>query len=38
MNNIIALVGMCGSGKSVVNDYFKDLGYASVYFGGVTMD
>ena len=29
---------MCGSGKSVVNDYFKNLGYESIYFGGVTMD
>ncbi len=38
MNKIIALVGMCGSGKSVVNDYFKELGYTSIYFGGVTMD
>jgi dephospho-CoA kinase len=38
MNKIIALVGMCGSGKSVVNDYFKERGYFSVYFGGITMD
>lgn len=38
MNRVIALVGMCGSGKSVANDFFKSKGYASVYFGGVTMD
>jgi len=38
MNKIVALVGMCGSGKSVVNDYFKNRGYTSIYFGGVTMD
>lgn len=38
MNKVIALVGMCGSGKSVVSDYYKEKGYAYVYFGGVTMD
>ncbi len=29
---------MCGSGKSIVADYFKELGYLSVYFGGATLD
>jgi len=38
VKRIVALVGMCGSGKSIVNDYFKALGYTSVYFGGITMD
>ncbi len=38
MNRIYALVGMCGSGKSVICDYFKELGWEFVYFGGVTMD
>lgn len=38
MNKIIALVGMCGSGKSVVCEHLENLGYKKVYFGGVTMD
>ena len=38
MNRIYALVGMCGAGKSVVCDYFKEKGWEYVYFGGVTMD
>lgn len=38
MNKVVALVGMCGSGKSVVNDFFKEKGYFSVYFGGITME
>lgn len=38
MNKIIALVGMCGSGKSVVCEHLERLGYKKVYFGGVTMD
>lgn len=38
MNKIIAIVGMCGSGKSVASDYLENnLGYQKVYFGGVTM-
>lgn len=38
MNKIIAIVGMCGSGKSVASDYLENiLGYKKVYFGGVTM-
>ena len=27
MNKIIAIVGMCGSGKSVACEYFENLGY-----------
>lgn len=38
MNKIIAIVGMCGSGKSVACDILEEKGYKKVYFGGVTMD
>lgn len=38
MNKILAIVGMCGSGKSIASDYYEILGYQKVYFGGVTMD
>ena len=37
MNKAVAVVGMCGSGKSVLCGYFKDLGWSEVYFGGVTV-
>ncbi|MBP3634995.1 MAG: AAA family ATPase [Bacilli bacterium] len=37
MNKIIAIVGMCGSGKSVANKFFEEKGYQVIYFGGVTM-
>lgn len=38
MNKIVAIVGMCGSGKSVASEYLeKKLDYKKVYFGGVTM-
>lgn len=37
MNKIIALVGMCGSGKSVLTAFFEEAGFKKVYFGGVTM-
>lgn len=37
-NKIIAIVGMCGSGKSVASDILENLGYSKVYFGGVTME
>ena len=37
MNKLIAIVGMCGSGKSIASDYYEELGYQKVYFGGVTM-
>ena len=38
MNNIIAIVGMCGAGKSVASDILEELNYRKVYFGGVTME
>ena len=38
MNKIIAVVGMCGAGKSVACEYLESIGYQKVYFGGVTMD
>ena len=39
MGKVVAIVGMCGSGKSVATDVFEnELGYKKVYFGGVTME
>lgn len=38
MGKIIAIVGMCGSGKSIASDYYEKLGWPKVYFGGVTID
>ncbi len=38
MNKIIAIVGMCGSGKSIASEYFENIGYKKVYLGGITMD
>ncbi len=38
MKNIVAVVGMCGAGKSVASDILETLGYKKIYFGGVTMD
>lgn len=37
MHKIIAIVGMCGSGKSVACEYLEELGFKRVYFGGLTM-
>ncbi len=37
-NNIIAIVGMCGAGKSIASDILEGKGYKKVYFGGVTME
>jgi len=38
MKKIVAIVGMCGSGKSVASDYLVEKGWNKIYFGGVTMD
>ena len=37
MSKAVAVVGMCGSGKSVLCSYFTELGWSSVYFGGVAV-
>ncbi len=36
--NIVAVVGMCGSGKSVATEVFTAAGWPKVYFGGITME
>jgi dephospho-CoA kinase len=38
MNNFIALVGMCGSGKSVVADELERRRYQFFRFGQITLD
>ena len=38
MKNLIAIVGMCGSGKSIASEYFENIGYKKIYLGGITMD
>lgn len=35
MNKLIALVGMSGSGKSVVTDYLEKQEWTKIYFGGL---
>lgn len=37
-HTIIAIVGMCGGGKSIVADYFVNKGYAFLRFGQLTLD
>ena len=37
-NSIIAIVGLCGVGKSVASEILEDKGYKKIYFGGVTME
>jgi len=38
MNKIIAVIGMCGSGKSEAVKFFEQHGFKKVYFGGVVME
>ena len=38
MNNIFGIVGMCGSGKSVLTEYLVEIGWTKIYFGGVTIN
>ncbi len=38
MKKIIAIVGMCGSGKSIACNLLEEKGFKKVYFGGVTLD
>jgi len=35
---IVAIVGMCGSGKSVAGERLEQLGFVKVYFGGLTIE
>ncbi len=37
-NKFVAIVGMCGSGKSVLADALVDLGYGFRRFGQITLD
>ncbi|MBN2422408.1 AAA family ATPase [Candidatus Woesearchaeota archaeon] len=38
MGVIIAVVGMCGSGKSVLTEYLIEKGFSKLRFGQITMD
>ncbi|MCX7833276.1 MAG: AAA family ATPase [Ignavibacteria bacterium] len=38
MNKIIAVVGLCGSGKSEAVKFFTENGYSKVYFGEIVLD
>lgn len=38
MNKIIAVIGMCGSGKSEAVKYIVEKGYSKVYFGDVVLN
>ncbi len=36
MHKLIAVVGMSGTGKSVVTEYLENKGWVKCYFGGIT--
>lgn len=36
MKKLIAVVGMSGTGKSIVTDYLEQEGWTKLYFGGIT--
>lgn len=38
MGKIIAVIGMCGSGKTEAVNFFVEKGYKKVYFGDVVFD
>ena len=38
MNKIAAVVGMCGSGKSIACDVLKNSGWNYIRFGQITID
>jgi dephospho-CoA kinase len=38
MNKIVAIVGLCGSGKSIAGDIFVKKGYQFIRFGQITLD
>ena len=35
MNKLVAIVGMSGTGKSVVTDYLEEQNWKKLYFGGI---
>ncbi len=37
-NKLVAIVGMCGTGKSDATEWFVERGWQRIYFGQVTMD
>jgi dephospho-CoA kinase len=37
-NKVVAIVGMCGTGKSDATEWFVERGWQRIYFGQVTMD
>ena len=36
INKLVAIVGMSGTGKSVVTDYLEEQNWKKLYFGGIT--
>ncbi len=38
MKKIIAIVGMCGAGKSTATEFFEKAGFKKIRFGDVTME
>lgn len=38
MGKIIGIVGMTGSGKSIISEYLESIGFKKVYFGGITYE
>jgi len=38
MKKVVAIVGMCGSGKSIIADEFTKAGYEFIRFGQITLD
>lgn len=38
MKKLVAIVGMSGSGKSVISNYLENKGWNKIYFGGVVLD
>ena len=37
-NKIVAIVGLCGSGKTIASDFFVKKGYKYIRFGQITLD
>lgn len=38
MTQILAIVGMAGSGKGTITDHLESLGYPKIYFGGMVYE